>query len=128
MQWGNITLSAAPPHYPTSHEWVDIQELQTVIQVARPSVVFVAGHAFVNGDSTAICDMRVVIGDSIGSDTRYQGRFWHTVPLNHVALVQPGTHTIKVQIRAYPGTPLTEMDLLAMQPGFRISCSRSHDI
>lgn len=51
--------------------------------------------------------MRVVIGDSFGSDTRYQARLWHTVPLNHVTLGQPGTYTIKVQICAYPSTPLT---------------------
>jgi len=107
MQWGNIILSASPPNYPTSYEWVDVQELQAVVQVEHPSVVFVAGHAFVNSDSTAICDMRVVIGDNYGADTRYQGHFWHTVPLDHVALVQPGTHTIKVQVRAYPGAPLT---------------------
>jgi hypothetical protein len=106
MQSGSISLSSPPPNYPTSHDWVDIQELQTVIQIDQPSVVFVAGHIFVEGDSTAISDMRVIIGDSISGDTRYQGRFWQTAPLNHVTHLQPGTHTIKVQIRAYPDSPI----------------------
>lgn len=55
MQWGNIIPSASSPNYPTSYEWVDIQELQAIVKVVRPSVVFVVGRAFFNGDSTEIC-------------------------------------------------------------------------